>query len=103
MKNERRIDAGLAVIVDTGFELNFSKGFRIAGAYLRTHSVPSRVVARVINYGMRRPYAEPLQVIGALLPTSARLQAAESSGHVQSIAGPEATMLPLDVVERAES
>jgi hypothetical protein len=88
MKNERRIDAGLAVIVDTGFELNFNKGFRIAGEYLRTHSVPPHVVARVINYGMRRPCAEPLQVIAAFLPASARLQAADSSGNAQLCTGP---------------
>lgn len=77
MKTERRIDAALADIVHAGFELNFSKGFRFTGDYLRHHHVPANVVARVINYGRQR-CQEPSASLGedVMAPV-----AQASSGH----------------------
>lgn len=54
MDIERRTDLPLAEVVRKGFELNFSRGFRISGEFLRTYRVPPKVVVRVINYGPRR-------------------------------------------------
>ena len=98
MKSERRIDAALAVIVDTGFELNFNQGFRIAAEYLRTHDVPSSVVRRVINYAMHRADAEWLSAAAAFPPRAMCLQAVAGSRHEQPHAGQESTLPTMGVV-----
>lgn len=68
MNTDRRIDTLLAGIVDKGFAMNFSRGFRDAGAFLRAHQVSAQVIVRVINYGPRRAFAAALPPLGKHLP-----------------------------------
>jgi len=68
MNIDRRIDTLLAGIVDKGFAMNFSRGFRDAGAFLRVHQVSAKVIVRVINYGPRRAFAAALPPMAEHLP-----------------------------------
>jgi hypothetical protein len=84
---DRRLDAARAVIVDTGFELNFNKGFRIAGEYLRAQGVPPNVVMRVINYATRRAVVECLPTVVTSPPRSVSRHPVAESHHERLLAG----------------
>lgn len=89
VNTDRRIDTLLAGIVDKGFELNFSHGFRDAGAFLRTHRVPAKVIVRVINYGAHRtllglmPLPEVCLVSVEPIMMNTALNAMAVPGHIE--------------------
>lgn len=70
MNVERRTDTLLAGVVETGFDLNFTRGFRDAGAFLRSHHVSAKVIVRIINYGPRRAAADMASPEERLVPVA---------------------------------